>query len=62
VNRVRYVERHHGRPYAALFRAVVVLAEALRSYDAVHLRTLAVILNRKRWQELPQATKPPLAQ
>jgi exopolysaccharide biosynthesis WecB/TagA/CpsF family protein len=62
VNRVRYVERHHGRPYAALFRAVVVLAEALRSYDAVHRRTLAVILNRKRWQELPQATKPPLAQ
>jgi hypothetical protein len=41
-----------------LFRAVVALAEALRSYDAVHRRTLAVISNRRRWQELPQATKP----
>ena len=58
VNRVRYIERYHGRAYSALFRAVVALAEALRSYDAVHRRTLAVVLNRRRWQELPQATKP----
>ena len=58
VNRIRYVERHHGRPYSALFRAVVVLAEALRSYDATHRRTLAFILNRRRWRELPQATRP----
>jgi exopolysaccharide biosynthesis WecB/TagA/CpsF family protein len=58
VNRVRYTERHHGRAYSALFRAVAALAESLRSYDADHRRTLAVILNRRRWQELPQATKP----
>jgi GT2 family glycosyltransferase len=58
VNRVRYIERHHGRAYSALFRAVVALGYALRSHDAVHRRTLAVILNRRRWQELPQATKP----
>ena len=38
------------------------LREALRSYDAVHRRTLAFILNRRRWQELPQATKPPATQ
>jgi GT2 family glycosyltransferase len=57
VNRVRYVERHHGRVYSAFFRAAVVLAEGLRTYDAVHRRTLAVILNRRRWQELPQTTK-----
>jgi GT2 family glycosyltransferase len=56
VNRVRYVETHHGRPYSALYRAVVALAESLRSYDAVHRRTLAIILNRRRWQELPKAT------
>jgi exopolysaccharide biosynthesis WecB/TagA/CpsF family protein len=58
VNRVRYIERHHGRVYSALFRAVVALAEALRSYDAVHRRALAIILNRRRWQGLPRATKP----
>jgi GT2 family glycosyltransferase len=57
VNRVRYVERYHGGGYAALFRGVVALAEALRSYDAVHRTTLGVILNRRRWQELPQATE-----
>jgi exopolysaccharide biosynthesis WecB/TagA/CpsF family protein len=58
VNRVRYIERYHARAYSALFRGVVALAEALRSYDPVHRRTLAVILNHQRWQELPQATKP----
>jgi GT2 family glycosyltransferase len=58
VNRVRYIECYHGRAYSTLFRAAVALAETLRSYDAVHRRTLAVILNRRRWQELPRATKP----
>jgi exopolysaccharide biosynthesis WecB/TagA/CpsF family protein len=52
-NRVRYIELHHGWAYSMLFRAVVALAESLRSYDAVHRSTLAVILNRRRWQELP---------
>jgi GT2 family glycosyltransferase len=59
VNRIRYVERHHGRVYSVLFRAVVALAAALRSYDAVHRRALGMILNRQRWPELPHATKPP---
>ena len=58
VNRVRYIERHHGRAYSLLFRAVVALAEALRSYDPVHRRTLVHVLDRQRWSELPQATKP----
>jgi GT2 family glycosyltransferase len=58
VNSVRYMERHHGWAYSALFRVVVALAQALRSYDAAHRRTLAVVLNRRRWQQLPQVTKP----
>jgi GT2 family glycosyltransferase len=62
VNRIRYVQRHHGRAYSALFRAVVALAAGLRSYDAVHRHTLGTILNRERWQELPHATKPPARQ
>jgi exopolysaccharide biosynthesis WecB/TagA/CpsF family protein len=57
VNRVRYIELHHGWAYAMLFRAVVALAELVRSYDPVHRRTLAVVLNRRRWQQLPRATK-----
>jgi GT2 family glycosyltransferase len=58
VNRVRYIEQYHGRAYSVLFRAVVVLAEALRSYDPSHRRALGFVLSRRRWQDLPQATKP----
>jgi GT2 family glycosyltransferase len=58
VNRVRYVERQHGKAYSALFRGVVALGEALRSRDAVNRRTLTVVLNRRRWHDLPRATKP----
>lgn len=57
VNRVRYVERHHGRLYSAAFRAAVLLAEALRSYDPAHRRTWAVVANRDRWRDLPKATR-----
>lgn len=58
VNRVRYAELHHGVWYSALFRGAVALAEALRSYDPMHRRNLAVVVNRSRWRELPTATKP----
>jgi GT2 family glycosyltransferase len=61
VNSVRYVERYHGRAYSALFRVVAALREALRSYDAGHRHTLAVVLNRRRWQQLPRITKPIVA-
>ncbi|GAA4471095.1 hypothetical protein GCM10023094_01120 [Rhodococcus olei] len=57
VNRVRYAERFHGAPYSALFRGSVALAEMLRSYDADHRRTLAVLLRRNRWSDLPTASK-----
>lgn len=62
VNRIRYVELHHGKPYAAVFRGVVALSEALRSYDDAHRRTLATVLRRKRWSQLPKATKPVAAE
>jgi GT2 family glycosyltransferase len=57
VNRVRYVERHHGRLYSGLFRATVVLAEALRSYDPTHRRNFATVMDRRRWRELPRVRK-----
>ena len=56
VNKVRYVERHHRRPYAAAYRAVVALHEARRARDPAHRRTLGVLLRRDRWHELPRAT------
>jgi GT2 family glycosyltransferase len=56
VNRVRYVERHHGRLYAATYRWVAALSEALRARDPVHRQTLSTLLRRDRWRELPSAT------
>ena len=47
VNRVRYVENHHGRVYSELFRGVVAFAEGLRSDDPVHRRTFAVMLTAR---------------
>ncbi|MBS1692091.1 MAG: WecB/TagA/CpsF family glycosyltransferase [Actinobacteria bacterium] len=58
VNRVRYVERYHSRVYAALFRAVVALGESLRSYDVAHRYSMSVVVNKRRWQELPRISKP----
>lgn len=55
VNRVRYIERHRGRLYSGFFRATVALGEAMRFYDAVHRRNLAVVVNRRRWRQLPHA-------
>jgi GT2 family glycosyltransferase len=52
VNHIRYVERYHGRAYSSLLHAVVALGAALRSQNA------AVVANRRRWSELPQASKP----
>jgi len=56
VNRIRYAEMHHGRYYAALFRGAVAIAQAARSYDRNRRHRLAVVLNRQRWTELPQAS------
>jgi GT2 family glycosyltransferase len=53
INRIRYIETYHGSAYSALFRAVVLLRHALRSYDPVHRHAFAFVLRRKRWQELP---------
>ena len=61
VNRVRYVEMHHGRSYSTVFRAAVALGETLRCYDGVHRRTLGILVNKHRWQELPTASRSALA-
>lgn len=58
VNRVRYVEQHHGWAYSTSVRGAVALGELLRAGDAVNRRTVGVVLNRRHWHELPKATKP----
>ena len=62
VNRVRYVELHHGKTYTAAFRCAVALAEALRAYDSTHRHSLAVVASRRRWERLPRATRRPASQ
>jgi exopolysaccharide biosynthesis WecB/TagA/CpsF family protein len=59
VNRIRYVERHRSRPYAALYRAVVVLAALIRGADPVQRGVLTNVINRRHWPELPHATQSP---
>jgi GT2 family glycosyltransferase len=55
VNRIRYIERYHGRLYSAVFRAVVTFANVVRSYKSIHRHTVTVLLSRKRWDKLPRA-------
>jgi GT2 family glycosyltransferase len=56
VNRVRYIAMYHGSVYSAMFHAAVALRHTLRSYNAVHRHTLAVVLSRRRWQQLSHHT------
>ncbi|HEY9314834.1 glycosyltransferase family 2 protein [Williamsia sp.] len=60
VNRVRYFDRYHGELQSASHRAMVMLGEALRSYDSGHRKTLRVLCNSARWVDLPKASPPPL--
>lgn len=57
VNRINYVEIYHGALYSALFRAAVLLNDALRVYDPAHRYALTVVANRSRWPELPAASR-----
>jgi GT2 family glycosyltransferase len=53
VNRVRYVEMHHGRFYAVLYRASVLLGHGIRSASAIHRYALSTVFRRGRWRQLP---------
>lgn len=53
VNHLRYVEKYHGRVYSAVFRAIAVFAIALRCRDASNRYSVSVMVNRRRWRELP---------
>jgi dTDP-4-amino-4,6-dideoxygalactose transaminase/GT2 family glycosyltransferase len=55
VNRVRYYEKYHRRPTAALFRGVVVLHHLMRSADPTQRVIVKILLQRSRWANLPHA-------
>ncbi|MGW0023010.1 glycosyltransferase [Rhodococcus sp. NPDC003383] len=57
VNRVRYIEDCHSRPYALAFRAVIAFTQAIRAHRPVPRASLQVVLNRERWRDLPHATQ-----
>ncbi|MDQ0894282.1 exopolysaccharide biosynthesis GT4 family glycosyltransferase EpsE [Agromyces ramosus] len=55
VNRIRYAQKFRSPRYAAAFRAITVLAEALRLGRPQNAGTLGVVLSTARWSELPHA-------
>ena len=56
VNRVRYFRKHHSEAAAELFRAGVVLNEALRSARKDRRQTLAIVADESLWDTLPGPT------
>ena len=59
VNRIRYVRKHRSRPYAAAFRAVVVLSELLRMPLERHALALRYVVREARWTALPGPQRGP---
>lgn len=53
VNRVRYIRKYHGTGYAHLFRGLVTLREALRSYKHANRQVHSLISSESAWQRLP---------
>ncbi len=58
VNRVRYYEKYHDRPFSSLFRAAVALGEMLRVTHPWHRLAFRTVLRRKSWAELPGEPRP----
>lgn len=56
VNRIRYVQARHSKPYGAVFRSVAVLTEISRIHRPAHRATLPYVLNKRRWSDLPKAS------
>lgn len=53
VNRVRYIRKHRGRPYAALYRALVAAGELLRLGIPGHALALRSVTRESSWTDLP---------
>lgn len=53
VNRIRYYEKYHRRPYTSCFRAVVALSCALRLADPGQRLAFKAVCRRLYWRHLP---------
>lgn len=53
VNRIRYYEKYHRRPYTFCFRAVVALSCALRLSDPGQRLAFKAVCRRRYWWRLP---------
>lgn len=53
VNRIRYMRKYHPPATALVFRHLVVLREALRSYKPTNRQVCALVMDESRWEDLP---------
>ena len=53
VNRIRYYEKYHGQPTAALFLAAVALQNLVRCHRPDERAALRAVCRRSRWAALP---------
>ncbi|MCP1414119.1 WecB/TagA/CpsF family glycosyltransferase [Paenarthrobacter sp. A20] len=57
VNRVRYAAKYCGRRTLAAFTAAVLVSELVRLHKPGHRGAALAVLDRRRWQGLPHATR-----
>ena len=53
VNRIRYIRKHHSRPYAAVYRSLIALGELLRLGLPGHALALRSVMRESSWGLLP---------
>jgi GT2 family glycosyltransferase len=53
VNRIRYVRKHHGRLWSALYRGIVTINELVRIWKPAHRLALRHVLRSGSWNTLP---------
>jgi GT2 family glycosyltransferase len=53
VNRIRYVRKHHGRLWAALYRGIVAAHALARIWMPAHRLALRHVLRSSLWNSLP---------
>jgi teichuronic acid biosynthesis glycosyltransferase TuaH len=53
VNRIRYIRKHHSRPYAAVYRSLIALGELLRLGLPGHSLALRSVTRESSWGLLP---------
>ncbi|MET4538954.1 exopolysaccharide biosynthesis WecB/TagA/CpsF family protein [Arthrobacter bambusae] len=57
VNRLRYAAKYHGRGTVAALTAVVMAAELVRLHKPGHRQAALAVVDRRRWDALPHATR-----